>query len=83
MEPESQHLDNNLVLHWILCKLHCDWFNKEADWPIAGQDKVRWENQTKDTGKKNKGVSRVSRDTERSKMNIPCSNKVPLYAQGR
>ena len=19
----------------------CDWFNKEADWPIAGQDKVR------------------------------------------
>ena len=26
---------------------HCDWFNKEADWPIAEQDKVRPENQTK------------------------------------
>lgn len=29
MEPETQHLDNNLVLHWILCKLHCDWLIKK------------------------------------------------------
>ena len=28
-------------------RVHCDWFNKEADWPIAKQDKVRQENQTK------------------------------------
>ena len=28
-----------------------DWFSKEADWSITGQDKVRWESQTKDTGK--------------------------------
>ena len=26
--------------------LHCDWFNKKADWPIAGQDKIRQESQT-------------------------------------
>ena len=26
---------------------HCDWFNNEADWPIAGQDKVRQESQTR------------------------------------
>ena len=25
--------------------MFCDWFNKEADWPIAEQDKVRQENQ--------------------------------------
>lgn len=27
-------------------------YNKEADWPVAGQDKVRRENEIKDTGKK-------------------------------
>ena len=25
----------------------CDWFNKEAGWPIAGQVEVRWDWQTK------------------------------------
>lgn len=30
----------------------CEWSNKEADWPEDGQDEVRRENQTKDTGKK-------------------------------
>ena len=38
----------------------CDWFNKEADWSIAGQDKVRRENQTKDIGKKKGGVREVT-----------------------
>lgn len=26
---------------------HCGWFNKEADWPIAGQVEVRWDWKTK------------------------------------
>ena len=25
---------------------HCDWFNKQANWPIAEQDKVKQESQT-------------------------------------
>ena len=50
---------------------HCDWFNKEADWPIAEQDKVMQENQTEDTKKKKGGVRGVTRDTDRSKMAAP------------
>lgn len=42
---------------------HCDWLNKEADWLIAGKDKVRQENQTKDTEKGR--VRRVARKTQR------------------
>lgn len=45
--------------------MQCDWFNKEADRPIAGQDRVRWENQTRDTGKKKRGVRGVTRVTQR------------------
>lgn len=37
---------------------HCDWFNKQADWPIAKWDKVRWENQTK------KALERRREETE-------------------
>lgn len=44
----------------MLCKccIHGvnDAVTKEADQPIAGQDKARWENQTKDTRKKKGGV---------------------------
>ena len=34
---------------FTLCLNVCrgDWFNKEADWPIAGQVEVRWDWQTK------------------------------------
>lgn len=41
----------NIPLHCVntCC---CDWVNKEVDWKIAGQDKVRKENHTKATGKK-------------------------------
>ena len=28
-------------------KCHCDWFNKEADWLKAEQNKVRQESQTR------------------------------------
>lgn len=46
-------------------KICCDWFNKDTDWPIAGQNKLSWENQTKDTRRKKGGVSRVQRDAGR------------------
>lgn len=45
--------------------MQCDWFDKEADGPIAGQDKVKWENQTRDTGKKKDGVRGVASETGR------------------
>ena len=45
----------------------CDWFNKEADWSIAGQDKVMWDKQTKDTRKRKSRVRGVTRQTERKK----------------
>ena len=44
---------------------HCDWFNKEAGWPVAGQDKIRWENQTKDTEKKKGRVRSGKADAEK------------------
>ena len=37
---------------WNAPSVHCanichyDWFSKQADWPVAGQDKVRQESQT-------------------------------------
>ena len=55
----------------VHCENYTDWFNKEVDWPIAGQDKVRHENQTKDTGKKDRvrGVaSKTWRRNRRCKM---------------
>ena len=34
----------NITLHCVnVCC--CDWFNKEADWPIIEQDNVRWDSQ--------------------------------------
>lgn len=34
-------------------KICCyDWFNKELDWPIVGQNKIRWESQIENAGKK-------------------------------
>lgn len=35
---------------------HCDWLNKEDDWSIVKQDKVRRESQTEDAGKEKGGV---------------------------
>ena len=32
----------------------CDWFNKQADWPIGEQNKDRQESQTQNAGKKGK-----------------------------
>ena len=49
------------IVLWNNPSVHCEYallslVNKEADWPIARQDKVRWDNQTEDTGMKNGGV---------------------------
>lgn len=35
---------------------HCDWFNKQADWPIAEQHKVRQRNQTYSGNKKGRVI---------------------------
>ena len=53
----------NIPLHCVNIYL-LDWFNKEVDWPIAEQDKVRWENQTEDDGEKNGRGRRVARDMD-------------------
>ena len=45
---------------------HCDWVNKEADWPIAGQVEVRWDLQKKETlKKKRRSLSESGGDMER------------------
>lgn len=41
----------NIPLHHVnIC--HCVRFNKEADWPITEQGKVRWESQSENPGRK-------------------------------
>lgn len=40
---------NNPSAHRVgIC--HYDWFNKQAEWPIAEQDKVRQDSQTENDG---------------------------------
>ena len=42
---------NNTSVYCVnLCRF--DWFNKQADWSIAEQDKVRRESQTENDGRK-------------------------------
>ena len=36
---------------------HCDCFNKEADWPVVEQDKVRQKSQPENSGKKGRFLS--------------------------
>ena len=40
------------------------WFNKQADWPIGEQDKVKWERQTGDDGMKKGRVRGVASQAE-------------------
>lgn len=47
-------------MYIILCLV-----NKEADRPIPGQDKIRWESQAQDTGKKSGRVRGVMSETQR------------------
>lgn len=53
----------------------CDWFNKGANWPIAGQNKLRWENQTKDTRKKKGGGRGVASETWRGNKRCKMKEK--------
>lgn len=69
-EGESSNLkrkvENAVEYSCTLCECCCDWFIKEAGWPIAKQSKVRRESQTEDAGKERAeaGLS------ERSKMGM-------------
>lgn len=42
---------------------HCEWFNKQADWPIAEQNEVRQRNQTENAGNKKGRVIMVVSQT--------------------
>lgn len=56
MRNNSHMLWNNLSIQGEYGLQSLD--NKEVDWPISRQDKVRQNNQTEDFGKKKGGVSR-------------------------
>ena len=43
---------------------HYVWLNKEADWSIAEQNKVRWESQTENDGMRKGGVRSRQPDAE-------------------
>ena len=44
---------------------HCDWFNKEADWPIAEQNKFRLETKLKMMGRRKAESGVMSRCREK------------------
>ena len=56
---------------------HYDWFNKQADWPIAEQDKVRWESQTENDGMRLSGVRSHQSDAEGAGDECAMLIKVP------
>lgn len=43
---------------------HYEWFNKQADWPIAAQDKVKWASQTEDDRMRKSRVRGVTSQME-------------------
>lgn len=43
---------------------YCDWFNKQADWPITEEDNVRWDCQTENDAMKKGGVREVASQME-------------------
>lgn len=47
-------------------KCLCDWFKKQADWPIAEWDKVKQESQTENDGMRKDRVRRVTIQMEMS-----------------
>lgn len=63
----EQALFCRIIPLYTLKICHCDWLNKEADWPIAELNKVKRESQTENTGKEKSGVwSPQQRDREAS-----------------
>lgn len=40
---------------------HCDGINKEDEWPLAEQDKARWESETENAGRLKGGVWSLER----------------------
>lgn len=43
---------------------HCDWLNKQVDWQIVEQDKVRWESKTENDGMRQGGISKPPREQD-------------------
>lgn len=58
----------NIPVHCMNIR-HCDWFSKEAEWPVSGQDKVRRESQRALERRTESGELRA--DAERNQMDMP------------
>ena len=54
-----------IILLYTVKICHCDWFNKEAHWPIAEQDKVRQESKTGNAGRKTGGAESLEQKQDR------------------
>lgn len=72
LKSETPEMVLGSLLLWNNPSIHCvnlcryDWFHKQADWPIAEQDKVSQECQTKNYGMRKGGVKGVARQVELS-----------------
>lgn len=72
--PESGYLAQNMsplgksgiIPSYAVKVCHCEWFNKQADWLIAEQSKVRQRNQTENAGNKKGRVIMVASQTHTS-----------------
>lgn len=56
---EDATLCCRIILLYCVNICHCDGFNKQTDWPVSEQDKVRQNSQTENDGKE----ERVKGDT--------------------
>ena len=59
----------------------CGWFNKEADWPIAEQDKVRQESQIENARKEKGRVRSLQPDIEGTGDECAMLIMVPPYSR--
>ena len=65
-----------IPLHCVnIC--HCDWFNKEADWPITGQDKNR--RRAKQNAEKKGGVRGITSRCRKKQDGHAIQRKVPNH----
>ncbi|KAL6070143.1 hypothetical protein STEG23_014741 [Scotinomys teguina] len=55
-----------IILLYTVKIYRCDWFNKEADWPTAEQNKFGWESQTENKGKKKGRIGQMPEDAEKA-----------------
>lgn len=62
----SPLVKSGIISSYAVNVCHCEWFNKQADWPIAEQNKVRQRNQTENAGNKKDRVIMVVSQTHTS-----------------